>query len=252
MEHTLISAFSFGLISTLHCMGMCGGIIGALTFSLPAEIRGNRLRLALYVITYSLGRISSYTLAGAIFGALGHELFSFISPQYGRLVLLIPATLLMTGMGLYLAGWLPRFALLDRIGTPIWRHLQPISQRMLPVRSPLQAYLFGILWGWLPCGLVYTTLLWATSASGTVHASLLMLAFGLGTLPVVISAGIATGWLTSLRKIPYTKQILGVTLIVIALYSLNLNLQHEHSQQAPEAGHHHHGHFSSPRNLAYT
>lgn len=207
-------------------MGMCGGIIGALTFSLPTEIRNNRARLSAYVITYNLGRVSSYTLAGAIFGTLGHELFSMLSPQYGHLVLLIPATILLVSMGLYLAGWMPRFAMLDSLGAPIWKYLQPISQRMLPVRSPLQAYLFGLLWGWLPCGLVYTTLLWATSAGSTVDTALLMLAFGLGTFPVVISAGIATGWMTAIPKIPYAKQGLGILLIVIALVSLSINLEH--------------------------
>jgi sulfite exporter TauE/SafE len=212
-------------------MGMCGGIIGALTFSLPREIRDHRLRLAIYVITYNLGRVSSYAFAGAIFGTLGHELFSLLSPKYGHLVLLIPATLLLVSMGLYLAGWMPRFAMLDRLGAPIWRYLQPISQRMLPVRSPLQAYLFGLLWGWLPCGLVYTTLLWAASAGSTLDTALLMLAFGLGTFPVVITAGIATGWVASIPKIPHAKQILGVLLIVIALVSLGINLEH-----APTSG----------------
>ena len=146
IEISFISAFFVGLFSTVHCIGMCGGIIGALTFSLPQHIRENRWNLVPYVAAYNTGRISSYTLAGAIVGGLGENLAS-VSPTYGHLVLTLFASVLMIGIGLYLAGWFPAFAKIEHLGKPIWKKLEPISQKLIPVKSLAHAYLFGLVWG---------------------------------------------------------------------------------------------------------
>lgn len=231
MDITLFSAFIVGLFSTLHCLGMCGGIIGALTFSLPPTVREHRWRLAAYVAAYNSGRILSYTLAGALAGGLGSTLFHLLSPRYGHLLLLALASLIMAGIGLYLAGWFPRFALIEHLGRPLWRRLEPIGQKLLPVRSPVQAFLFGIVWGWLPCGLVYSALLWSGSAGSAAQGALFMLLFGAGTLPSVMTAGIITGWMTRLSRLPGLRVAVGVSLILLALFSLYLNLEHvDHSQ----------------------
>lgn len=220
----LTAAFLIGLLSTLHCLGMCGGISGALTFSLPPEIREHRWRLLPYVSAYNLGRISSYTAAGALGGALGSTLFAFLSPRYGHLILQGFAVLLLVGIGLYLAGWFPRFALIERLGMPLWKKLEPVGRRLLPVRSPYHAYLFGLAWGWLPCGLVYAAVLWSTSAGGAFQGALFMLAFGAGTLPAVMSAGIFAGWMAQLTRLPHARQIVGAIIIIIALAGVPLAL----------------------------
>ena len=226
LELTFVSAFIVGLFSTLHCLGMCGGIIGALTFSLPIEIRNHRWRLFPYVSAYNLGRISSYTLAGAIVGGLGENLFTFISAQYGHLILQGLAVVIMIGIGLYLAGWFPRFAEIEKLGQPIWRKLEPLGQKLLPVRSPSHAFLFGLVWGWLPCGLVYSALLWSASTGSAGNGALFMLAFGAGTLPAVMTAGIVTGWLIRLTRLPHLRTIVGLSIIALALASLFLTLEH--------------------------
>ncbi|HEB67020.1 MAG TPA: sulfite exporter TauE/SafE family protein [Gammaproteobacteria bacterium] len=226
MELTLFSVFVVGLFSTLHCLGMCGGIIGALTFSLPADVRADRWRLGAYVAAYNTGRIASYAVAGALAGGLGSGLVTGLGSETGRLVLLLLATAFMVGIGLYLAGWFPRFAAIERIGKPLWRRLEPLGQRLLPVNSPWQALLFGAVWGWLPCGLVYSVLLWAITAGGALPGALFMLAFGVGTLPATLTAGIVTGWMTRFSRTRGLRQTVGVLLILLALLSFGLNLRH--------------------------
>lgn len=225
VEITYISAFLVGLFSTLHCLGMCGGIIGALTFSLPEEIRNNRWRLVPFVSAYNLGRISSYTVAGALAGGLGDQLLN-LSPEYGHRVLQGFATLLMIGIGLYLAGWFPAFARIENLGRPIWKKLEPIGQKILPVRSPGHAFLFGVVWGWLPCGLVYSALIWSSSTHSFQDGAMFMIAFGAGTLPTVMTAGILTGWFVRLSRLPYVRPIVGLTIIFLALVTGYLALNH--------------------------
>jgi len=233
MEVTFISAFFVGLFSTLHCVGMCGGIIGALTFSLPEHIRNNRWRLIPYVSAYNFGRITSYTLAGAFVGSFGENIVS-LAPQNGHLVLQLFASILMIGIGLYLAGWFPAFVKIEHIGKPIWKKLEPISQKLISVKSPSHAYLFGIVWGWLPFGLVYTELIWSSTASSAKDGALLMLAFGAGTLPTVMVAGILTGWFVRLTQNKHARSLVGLSVIMMAILTAYLALQHAGMQ------HHHH------------
>lgn len=220
MDYSFISAFLIGLFSAVHCLGMCSGIMGALTFSLPQEVRERWPLLSIYLLAYNLGRIASYTLAGALLGSLGGTFYETLSLGYAHLVLQLLAAGLLIGIGLYLAGWFPKFALIERLGIPLWRRLEPLGRRLLPVRSPLHALLYGTIWGWLPCGLVYTTLLWTLTAQGPEQGSLFMLAFGLGTLPAVLSAGFLTGWFTRLTRLPYLKQAVGLVIIAMALASV--------------------------------
>ncbi|MCK4865904.1 MAG: sulfite exporter TauE/SafE family protein [Gammaproteobacteria bacterium] len=233
MEITFVSAFFIGLFSTVHCLGMCGGIIGALTFSLPEKIRNNRKRLIPYVTAYNFGRIISYSLAGALAGGFGSNLIAF-SPAYGHLVLQLFASTLMVGIGLYLAGWFPALVKIEHIGKPIWRKLEPISQKLIPVKSPGHAFLFGVVWGWLPCGLVYTALIWSTTAGSVKDGALLMLAFGAGTLPAVMIAGILTGWFTRLIRSTYIRPLVGLTIILVALITGYMALLHAGHQPASD------------------
>lgn len=224
MDLTLLAAllppFLIGLASSLHCVGMCGGIIGALSLSLPPDVRSQRLKLFSYTLAYSIGRIASYGLAGALMGGLGGKLFTTISPEYGHQLLRWIAALLLIGVGLYLAGWFPKFARMESLGKPLWRQLEPLGQRLLPVRSPIQALGFGLVWGWLPCGLVYSTLLWAASSGSAGQGALYMLAFGAGTLPAVLTTGLLAGWITRLTRIPKVRQGIGLSLILFGLASL--------------------------------
>jgi len=228
MDITLVSAFIVGLFSTLHCLGMCGGIIGALTFSLPPEVRQHRWRLFPYISAYNLGRITSYSAAGALLGWLGNNLFGFLGPNTGHLLLQGVASLMMIGIGLYLAGWFPRFAMVEHLGKPLWQKLEPWGKQLIPVRSPVHAYLFGLVWGWLPCGLVYSALIISGTAGSAVYGALFMLSFGIGTLPSVMTAGILTGWIARLSRLSQIKTVVGLLLIIMAVASFYLTWSHGH------------------------
>ncbi|WP_455204990.1 sulfite exporter TauE/SafE family protein [Kaarinaea lacus] len=230
MEYSLIFAFTVGFFSTLHCVGMCGGIIGALSFSLPTEVRENRWRFLPYLLAYNAGRIISYAIAGALIGWLGLAMFQTISPKYGHAILQWLAALFMVAIGLYLAGWLPRLALIESIGRPLWNKLEPLGQRLLPVKSPVQALVFGLIWGWLPCGLVYAAVIFAASTGGAINGALFMAFFGVGTLPTVLSAGILSSWVARLSHMPRVRRGAGIFIILLAIATVIAATSMDHAQ----------------------
>lgn len=220
MDYSLVAALIMGVSSSLHCIAMCGGISGALSLSLPEDVRNNRWSLFTYVLSYNAGRIGSYILAGAVIGTLGQTIFYTISPKYGHTILRILAALVMIGVGLYIAGWFSRYAFVEKIGSPLWRKIEPVGRRFIPARTRLHAFLFGAVWGWLPCGLVYTALIMTASSGGAADGAIFMFVFGIGTLPAVMAAGIITGWVARLSRAPYVKQLAGGIIIAIGVASL--------------------------------
>lgn len=215
----LLSAAVLGLLGGGHCIGMCGGLMGALTLAIPAEQRRRRLGL---LLAYNLGRIASYTLAGLLLGSLGWAVASGPLADGLRVV----AGLLLLAMGLYLAGWWSILTRLEGLGRHLWRHIEPLARRLLPVRSTGQALLLGVLWGWLPCGLVYSTLLWAASQGDALDSALLMLAFGIGTLPVLLSTGLAAERITTLLRRRSVRISAGLTVMLFGLWTLPGPHQH--------------------------
>lgn len=230
---SLTSAFLLGLFTTLHCVGMCGGIIGALSLGLPAKIRDNKLRLLLFVGTYNLGRIISYSLAGLLAGALGAEVLTSVGFKQGHQILQYIGVGMMIAVGTYLAGWLPQLAYVEKIGRPLWKKLEPVGRRLLPVSNPLKALSYGLIWGWLPCGMVYFVLIWALSAGSALQGASLMLAFGLGTLPTLLAAGFMTSWLTRFARNAKIRSFVGLLIIAMAIGSLFIPMQHNNHGTAP-------------------
>lgn len=209
----LVSAFILGLLGGGHCLGMCGGLMGALTMATPPEQRGRRLQL---LIGYNLGRILSYASAGLLIGSAGWA----VAKSPVALGMRIAAGLLLIVMGLYLAGWWSGLVRIEGLGRRLWRYLQPLSKRLLPVNSLPRALLFGALWGWLPCGLVYSTLLWSASQGNALHSALLMLVFGLGTWPVLLATGLAAERLTALLRKRGVRIAGGLLVILFGIWTL--------------------------------
>ena len=147
-------ALLMGLFSALHCLGMCGSIIGSLTLSLKREIRENKRELLPYVASYNAGRVMSYSLAGLVAGLLESVLSMPFGEGHGHRVLQIVSALVMLGAGLHVAGWFPRFAYIEKVGGLIWRRIEPYGRRLVPVETLPRAFIFGMVWGWMPCGLV--------------------------------------------------------------------------------------------------
>jgi sulfite exporter TauE/SafE len=213
------SALILGLLGGGHCLGMCGGLMGALTLAIPPEQRGRRLQL---LLAYNVGRILSYTCAGLLVGLAGWAVAS--SPA--ALALRVVAALLLIAMGLYLAGWWSGLTRIEALGRGLWRHIQPVASRLLPVSSLPRALLLGALWGWLPCGLVYSTLLWAASQGNAGYSAALMLAFGLGTWPVLLATGLAAERVSSLLRRRSVRMAGGLLVILFGLWTLPGPHQH--------------------------
>lgn len=215
----LLSALILGLLGGGHCLGMCGGLMGALTLAIPAEQRQRRLQL---LLAYNLGRIASYSLAGLLLGAAGWALAGGPAATVLRLI----AGLLLIAMGLYLAGWWSGLTRIEGIGRLLWRHIEPLARGLLPVRNAQRALLLGSLWGWLPCGLVYSTLLWAASLGNALTSALLMLTFGLGTLPALLATGLAAERLAALLRRRGVRLAGGLLVLLFGLWTLPGPHQH--------------------------
>lgn len=187
-ELSLVPAFLAGLLGGVHCVGMCGGLVSALALGLPADRRALTLQ-----VVCNLGRITTYIALGALAGAVGAGTLVFDRVLPVQKMLFGASSLMLLALGLYLAGQLPPFAALERIGDGLWRRLQPLLARVLPIRSPASAIAAGLLWGFLPCGLVYSGVVLALSSASAVRGALLMAAFGAGTLPNLIAMGLLAG-----------------------------------------------------------
>ncbi|KJV06114.1 sulfite exporter TauE/SafE family protein [Methylocucumis oryzae] len=214
---SFLVAFAMGLASSLHCIGMCGSIIGTLTLSLSPAIRNDKIRLFPFVFNYNIGRILSYGLAGALVGFIESLATMQMSETFAYRLMQLLSALIMACAGLYLAGWFPRFAYIEKIGMYVWKSIEPFGRRLIPVKNRSQAFLFGMVWGWLPCGLVYAALALSATTGDTLKSMLTMLSFGLGTLPAVMGVGIMTGILTRLSQMNRFKQLIGLFMIVLAL-----------------------------------
>lgn len=215
----LSSALILGLLGGGHCLGMCGGLMGALTLAIPKAQRSRRFQL---LLAYNLGRILSYAAAGLLLGLAGWAVAGGLLATGMRVL----AALLLISMGLYLAGWWSGLTRIESLGRGLWRHIQPVANRLLPVSSLPRALLLGALWGWLPCGLVYSTLLWAASQGNATHSALLMLAFGLGTWPVLLATGLAAERTSALLRKRGVRVTGGLLVILFGLWTLPGPHQH--------------------------
>lgn len=227
-----------GLLCTSHCLVMCGAIVGALTVSLPPPIRKQKKELLTYLFAYNSGRILSYSLAGFLAGTFGKVLVRiFDMESHHSNVLMLTNGLFLVGIGLHIAGWLPSIALLEGLGGRLWRSLEPLSHALLPVTSLQRALVFGLVWGWFPCGLTYTVLLWAATGGDAVNGALAMAAFGVGTFPGILMASFLSGRLVQLRQSPWLKRGLGIAIILLAMVILAMDKQHsKNSISSPVVG----------------
>ncbi len=219
-QSSYLAAFVVGLLGVGHCAGMCGGIIGALTFGLPEKIRADFASTLPYQLGYNLGRITSYTVAGGIMGGLGMLLAEIMPIYIAQQALLVIAGLFMIFLGLYLGGWWLGLSRIEKLGGGLWQRIEPYARKLLPVHTPGQAWLLGLVWGWIPCGLVYSMLVWTVSSGSVVKGAGLMLAFGLGTLPSVFAMGLVAGSLARWSKDIRVRRFAGLTVILFGIATL--------------------------------
>lgn len=208
-------AFAIGLVSSTHCLGMCGGIAGGLTYSLSPAIRQQPHRLLLYKLAYNGGRIGSYMIAGAALAG-GAGMLTALAGAQNRLIMATVGAAFLVAVGLHIGGWFPRFARVESLGRPFWRLLEPLGRRLLPVERLYHATAFGLVWGWLPCGLVYSALVYSLTTESVLRGALFMGFFGLGTMPMMLTVGIMASTAAAHLRRPWARRVAGLAIVVLA------------------------------------
>ena len=211
----LATAFLTGLLGSAHCLGMCGGISGL--FALHSSVRGLRRQLPMALV-YNAGRLASYAVLGFAVAAAGSR-FAGLTPALGKPVRLVAGAVIIL-IGLQIAFDLRALNILERAGGLAWERISPLAGRLLPVTSLPRALGLGLLWGLLPCGLVYSVLLVAATSLHGVNGALIMLAFGIGTTPAMLMTGLGAARLAQLMQDRRTR--LGAGLLIVSLGILTL------------------------------
>ena len=223
LDYSLLSTlFIVGLMGSGHCIGMCGGILAALGSNRPSLV---------LLLGYNLGRLLSYSIAGAIAAGL---VVGLAGERYQLLIPLLRtlAGIMIVLMGLYIAGWWRVLTRLEQLGQIVWRQIQPLVLGLGKPDSAVQSVAAGMLWGWLPCGLVYSALSQALLSDSAAMGALAMLAFGLGTLPAMLAAGWFSSQLARWLQSPALRKIMGLCLMAMGLWMI--------WQVQQSAGHQHH------------
>lgn len=216
------SAFMIGLLGSAHCVGMCGGISASLSMAVPVG-PGFRLRQSALILTFNIGRISSYVLIAtllAVVSTTAVDTWATLGP-----ILRTLAGSLLIVMGLSLGQWWQGIHHIERLGAPLWQRLAPVTRRFVPVTGASQALCLGLVWGWLPCGLIYSTLGWAVLQPTVGSAALTMLCFGLGTLPSMLATGFAASAIQSLRTHLGFRRLTGALMVLFGIWTLPVTVQ---------------------------
>jgi sulfite exporter TauE/SafE len=235
-ELPLLTALTAGILGSTHCLGMCGGIAGALGVSARAASSSTSGAVAL-TTTFNLGRMAGYALIGTIAGLLGGGLTAAVDlPAWSAIARGLTGAL-MVMIGLQIAFRWPLLRFIEQSGGRFWTRLAPAARRLLPVRSPPRAFALGMLWGWLPCGLVYSMVLMALVAGDAGRSAMIMAAVGLGTLPAMTLTGLAATRFKLTAARPVVRRLAGALLVGFGLWTALVPLQHPGSNGG---GHHHH------------
>ncbi len=227
----LLSAFMLGFLGSGHCLGMCGGLSAALGLNTlsPTSIAssGNTSRASSTpptgkLLGYHLGRLLSYSIAGLIVGSLGF----WLTQQLAALtVLRYLAAIMLILMGLHIGQWFSGILVTEKIGLRLWQLVQPLSKRFMPVKSVKDAILVGMVWGWLPCGLVYSALIWAGTEASLIGSPLIMLAFGCGTLPSMLATGAFAHQTKMLLQHRLIRPVSGALMVLFGVYTMPITQQ---------------------------
>ncbi len=222
-----LAAFSMGLFGSPHCLGMCGGIVTA--FGLSMQHVSNSKKNGL-ILTYHVGRLISYSLLGLIASLVGVAIFQSIMSNGAPRIVLGSVLVLI---GLAMLG-LPLFNQLEKFGMRFWQSLAPIRKKVFPIDSFGKALFAGLLWGFLPCGLVYGALMMAIAGNNIATGAALMFVFGLGTMPMLIATQKTVGLLQSSIKNFRLRQINGVIMMLsgLAVIFIPMMMHHNHNQSS--------------------
>lgn len=217
------AALLIGLLGAGHCLGMCSGIASAITFSVKTPQR--KLPVFSALLLYNLGRVCSYSVAGAFFAGSSGALLVFFGGKEALIYLRICAAILMLLLALYISRLWFGLLKIEQAGNFIWQFIKPIAQLFMPLKHPLYALPLGFLWGWLPCGLVYSTLSWAASSGTASHGFIIMFGFGLGTLPAMLSISTLSQQLKEYVNHHYFRYGSGLLLALFAVHTFYIAIK---------------------------
>jgi len=214
LQFLLTGALVAGLLGGAHCAAMCGGIVAAVCGTGGGDMPWRR------AVAYNFGRIASYTVAGAVVGALGQAGLAWRGDAALRQALMLGSGLTLILLALFLAGWSPLVSMMEAAGARLWSRVQPCTRRFLPANTLPRALGLGALWGWLPCGMVYAVLLTAASTGNAGHGALVMAAFGLGTLPNLLAVAVFAHKLKRYAGVRGLRAAGALTIAVFGVYAI--------------------------------
>lgn len=233
-ELTLVAALVIGLAGSPHCLGMCGGIAGSLGAGVHGDTKPRRFGLAL---CYNLGRLGSYTFMGGVAGALLAGIGATFPVGGWAMVLRLATAAILIAVAVHLLFRWQGLHRIEVLGGRLWRHIGPHARRLLPVQTPGRALALGALWGWLPCGLVYTVLVAAAVSGSGAAGAATMFAFGLGTLPAMTGVTLVGQTLRRWQANGRARRVAGGVLLLFGLWTAAAPLAHLLPGHAPDATH---------------
>ncbi|MEO2265770.1 sulfite exporter TauE/SafE family protein [Pseudoalteromonas pernae] len=212
-EINFVAALLMGLAGSGHCVAMCGGIAGSF------QLASKELSPIGGALSYNIGRLTSYVIAGALVGGLS-AVFAKQSTIISQSLSIVSAVFMIL-VGLYVMRVFNTLAKVEKLGNwAIWRHLVKLNKHLMPVNSYPKAVLYGALWGWLPCGLVYSALTWSILSQSAAQGALFMALFALGTMPALLALGLGVNAVKRTMNYPWVRLVLGNLLLWYGLYSL--------------------------------
>ncbi len=207
----LIAALFMGFLGSPHCLGMCGGLVAAFSLSMKDVSPAKRRAL---IATYHLGRLTSYAVLGLVAGLIGTAVLAPLMTSNSVPRILLGLVLVFVGATMLGAPFLTK---LERVGMRFWQFLSPIRQKVFPLNTFPRALAAGLLWGYLPCGLVYGALLIAVVAHDPLSGAALMFVFGLGTIPMLVATHQTVGWLRKHIGRLRLRQLNGAIMVISGL-----------------------------------
>ncbi len=227
----LSAALLAGLLGSAHCLGMCAGISGL--FAVNASVATLRTQLPT-ALTYNLGRVTSYAVLGTIVGSFGSVIVK-ASPTIASSVRFLSGLIIIL-VGLKVAFDLRLLNAIERMGATLWAKIAPLAKSLVPVTSLPRALGLGLVWGWLPCGLVYSVLLIAATSAAPADGAAIMIAFGIGTMPAMVMTGLGAAQVTQLMRRRGTRLGFGLLIVVLGVLTIAMPLTGWLSPEAHQHG----------------
>ena len=219
----LISAWLVGVLGAVHCLAMCGGFLAAVVARDGARAVAPLLPLrtiARRQLAYHAGRVATYALLGAAFGAAGAAALKSADLLSLQRALYVAANIFLVLLALSLATGAPGVAWLQRAGARVFGIVLPAIRPLLQQPGAIGRIALGLIWGLVPCALVYSVLPLALFAGGTWEGAAVMLAFGLGTVPNLIGTGVLLGHARPLVERKSLRYVAAAVLIAFAFVGL--------------------------------